>query len=625
MNNRLLSYLKNHAASERITELKLDAKMINAIDENGQSALQLAAYFGRPNIVLLLLSEGAEIEPINDKTRYQHPLVDHILSACREKKSDPAVIAGIYCYALNRGANELSERMTKYLPPAANVEAKFTPRQSKLYQFAEEKEEKMMTKGCDNKIENYAAIFAHAYAVKHYAALGIIISGCRTKLVELLEYFLTSKQNDCARFLIVATAMDLYEIALYLHNKNNQKTLEKFIHLVWKREGLLQGLIEQSIVENKLPAADILALINTLQQTKSDDMNLLFEHAISNRYPLSFTVNTANRLPEPENELVYRLGSRLHLTILRSGEDELGVFTKYLPPGVLDIFFGYCDSASQTLLKKSTFFKTRMDLLNTPIETKKEGQIQHYTKQLQLLNEFIIATEQELASKTCFSHPSQILLSNKTELILALVCFAGLVVSMGFIGDAAVREHSLAKALEGKTCITNYAGKRDCTDVGGDPNSDCEEKCPGINEYNEAKLILIMVGTLGAGMTGGLFLFGAAYFIYLFCTQRRQRFNDLPLTSFNIRTREAAENMLAEFKGTLFNPFETTRMESKVIDVLRIARHEQQTREAKLASLTEVKIQHPIDINDDFETMARVDDRTLSLNTVNMSLLGRKT
>lgn len=612
MNNRLLTSLLTHESSERITELKLDAKMINGQDKNEQTALQLAAQYGRSNIVLLLLGEGAEIKSINKTIQHQHPLIGQLIAAFSEEKCDPAVTAGLYCYALNHHARELSERLIKHLPPVMQVEAKISTRQKNAYHFAEKKQKEMMVRVCNHKIENYAAIFEHAYAVKNYDAVRTILSGCNNHTA-LLEEILLTEQNDCVRFLMVAAALDPYEIALHLHKKKPQ-LLEKWIRFAWTREGLLQGLIEQSIVEDKLPAADILALISTVQQTKAENIHLLFERAVSKRYPIHFTVNTANQLPEQENKLVYRLGSRLHLTILRSGEDELGAITQFFPAGVLDIIFSYCDSNSQEQLKNSTFFKNRFALLNRPAESKKSAQTLHLNTQLRILNEFITVTEQELASKAWYNHPGQVLAQKKWGTLLVILLFIGWAVSLGFLGDAVVRRNSLEETLREQRCDHWYS-KENCLDIAKNPSGKCmwidPDPCLGIIEYRQTQLA-IMLSTMIGSMFGGLpALWITVSFICSLRTQPLQRFNDLPLTSYKAGTREAAERMFSEFKGTLFNPFETSSMESKVIDVLGIARRERDTRQAQLTSLTEIRAEHLIDV--DFEKVSAVDD-TGSLN-----------
>lgn len=614
MNNRLLTYLENHEASERIKDLKLDKKMVNAENENGQSPLQLAAQYGRPDLVLFLLTEGAEIKQVNYSVRHQHPLIVQTLAACLEKKSDPAVIAGIYCYALNRNAHELSERMTKHLPPAAKVEAKFTDRQSRLYELAETKQKSMMVKGWD-KMENYAVIFSHAYAVKNYDAVRTILSGCEDHIA-LLEEILTTEQNDCVPFLIVAAAMDLYEIALHLH-KNKPKLLEKFIRLAWNKEGLLQGLIEKSIIEDQPPAGDILALIKILQQPmKKEDMDLLFERAVSERHQLRFTVKTAHQLSEEENELVYSLGCRLNLPILRHNEDELKVFINCLPVDLHDIVLGYCDQGTQTSLTGSSFFKARIGLLSKPLESKKSAQIQHLNTQLRLLNEFITATELELAGKTRWSHCGQ--LYGKGEKLLFFLFLAALVVNSAFLGYTVPKINPLKEILKGELWGPNIPCYYPDAPVG----LQCQDECTGCPEFKTFSNWEIGFG-IGVGLSGlALLVLVYNQLIPTFRSQQPQRFNNLPLTSFNIRTRAAAESMLAEFKGTLFNPFETSRMESKVGDVLGIARRERDARKGELASLEETKAEHAIDINDnDFEAVAEVDDRTLSLNTARTRLL----
>lgn len=572
MNNRLLHYLKNHDASDRIMELKLDSKMIHAEDENKQTALQIAAQYGRVNIVLLLLSEGAEIKYINENMGYQHPLVAQILAACCEKKSDQDVVAGIYFYVLNHNAHELSERMAKHLPPAENAKTKLTFRQSKSYEFAEKKSENMMSHGCDNNIENYAALFAHAYTVKNYIALRTIVSGCYKRQIELLEYFLTTGQNDCARFLIVATAMDLYEIALHLH-KTNLPLLEKLIHLAWSKEGLLQGLIEQSILEDKLPATDILLLIKTLQQQVSKDtMNFLFEDAVSERYQFLFTIKTANVLSEEKNKLVYSLGCRLNLSILRHGKDELEVFINCLPTDLHDIILNYCDINSKKELSGSTFFKTRMDLLNKTAESKKAAEIFHLNRQLRILNEFITTIQQELDGKTRWSHREQVY--GTKEKLISL--FALMVIA------------AFSSAMEPTVtrCIRDGVSEDFCD--------------TSIRFYVSIPILFAVLALIRTGICP------------IICHQP-QRFNDLPLTSYNAHTRAAAENMLNEFKGTSrVNPFEGCGLESKAGDMLTIARDERDTGQAKLASLMQIKEEHKIDINeDDFDEVPMLDKISL--------------
>lgn len=609
MNNRLLNFLKNYEASERITELKLDSKMVNAEDENKQTALQLAAHDGRSDIVLLLVSEGAEIKPINENIRFHHPLVVQILAACRDKKSDPAIIAGIHCYALRQKAQALSARVAKHLPAPLDIEAKFTTRQRTAYDYAVNGNKAMMMNGCQNKIENYATLFAHAYAVKNYAALQIILSGCDTH-IKLLEHFLTTEQNDCARFFIVAAAMDLYELALYFHKENSQ-AFKKLIHLVWSKTGLLQGLIERSILE-KLPANDIPALIKTLQkETKEDDVNLLFERAVSQRYPIRFTVKTSNKLSIEDNELVYNLGCRLNIFILRSGEDELSQFVNYFPSALHDIILNYCDPDSQKHLSSSSFLKHRLGLIHAPVESKKAAQIQHLNMQLRLLNEFVIAAEEELASKTCWSHPGQLYKTH--EKLIFLFIFIGLVISSGLLGHAVPRRNALREIL-GKeqfpSCVdffNNHCfeyGSQDC--LYKDYREDHEQcvvndACTGCPEFNS--LYGMVVGSsVSVGILGFIFLLLMGGAINSFRSQQPQRFNDLPITSYQTRTRGAAERMLTEYKGTQFNPFEECSMKSKVGDVLGIARRERDIKQGLLTSLTFVarkrRVEHKIDIDE---------------------------
>lgn len=577
MNNRLLTYLKNHEASERIIELKLDKELVNTEDENKQTPLQIAAEYGRFDIVLLLLSEGAEIRTVNDNVRYRHPLIIQLLAACSEKKADPTVIAGIYCYALNRNARVLSERMIKYLPPSANSEAKFTSRQKKSYQYAEKKQESMMVHGCDNKIENYATLFAHAFSVKNYDVLRTILNGCPNHLA-LLEEFLTSDQNECARFLIVSTAMDLYETALNLH-KNKMPLLEKLIRIAWNSEGLLQGLIEKSIMKDTLPAADILALIKTLQQLKREDVNLLFERAVSQRYQLQFTVKSANQLSKEENELVYNLGCRLNLSILRHDEDELKSFIQYFPADLHDIILAYCDSKTQKELNGSSFFKTRMALGSKPAEAKKSAQVLHLNTRLRVLNEFITAADQELAGKTRWSHCGQ--LYRFWDKLLFIISLGVALVSSGVVAYTDIRTNALKELLRVETDNINGFSCYHASQ-----GTYCLSGCVSCPEYQTLTKLEVGFG-IGLGLSCFFLMIMLPGTISAFRNQQPRRFNDLSLLSYNAHTRSAAESMFSEFKGTLFNPFETNSLESKVSDVLTIARRERDTKQAQLASLTE--------------------------------------
>lgn len=575
MKSRLQSYLKNHETSSTITELKLEKEAVNTPDENKQTPMQLAMQDGRTDIILWLLANDADKSEVSPAVKRKHPLVYDITHV-----TDPLLMHAIFLYGLRMNSKTLQASVK---PPAVLdllSESKLEPRYKKAYEFAINKSSRMVSIACSFNTVDYSLIFQHAFSLMNYDALKTIIAACNQH-EDLLKEFLLKGRNDCAKFLIVAAGMDVYQAALSL--RKEKKLLDTFLNIAWTRDGLVEGLVDRCVLSEE-PQTDIINLAKSLADR--DKLTELYENAMHKRYGLPVAQESS-----PE------IANRLQLLVPIEHKHRFP-----LPDDLAMSVFTWCNKEEKKALRESS--KHLRFLINRglkPTQFNTQHQLDFVTKQLTLLNHFIESTKQEQKEKGWSSHSSQLFSQQPTKIkIYLLLAFTLTITGLGFLIYGIERKITLKPLLANSTVFnsTRSCLNDDCiADMCSDDHLMCDLSCNGCRDLNRALSFEVLGGVLA--VAAFLRIFGDL--VRVSRSHRSQRFDDLPLSSYKKGTRVAAEAMFAEFKGTLFNPFENHHMDSKVGQVLAKAikeREKKQSEQKKLLTRNnrlEIKVQNESD------------------------------
>lgn len=484
-------------------------------------AMVLAAQANRTDKMLWLLAQNAEFKTVTQDHVQDHPLAYAILAACSdEKKQDHITACGIYVYALRHKSETLQKRVQAKLGEhkSSAEELKLSPRLTKAYQYARDGKANMVALACTNHFI-YSQLLAHAFFLRHHLALQTIVDAIWTKCKDEMNKQLM---------------LDILENLL----QQRQNDCVKFLiigagldlyHIVLKiKKELFPRLVAIAWTHEGILSGFMSRFVSPKPPAKED---LLFIKACGQKEALipvfeaavnrHYGLNFKEKVWPDKSSTHDAILNRIKLIMPMKGEVPFN-----WPDDIYNIVIDYCtQSEKQQLRKWTNHLAFLVDTRALPDDFAKEERIKYLTHQFTLLNNFIVCAEKELSKKTRCSHICQLIPQTKDQLFLALILIAAIIGA-----------------------------------------------------------VLLAYGENVAG--GLLFGVGGLYTLVLMTlvlvNQNPQRFYDLSIADLQRNTRQAAETMLTEFKGSLFA---NHSVGSKVGEVLNLARTTRNLKQGEIESL----------------------------------------